>query len=159
MESPSYVRRDKRFRWLGRVSEEELLGLPASGLHRTNGHSRARPAPMPQVTDVTQPTARGRWPGREIVAMVAVGGAVWVVMTVAHGRLPEYEKVGVVPTGSRSDTAFVVPSDRSELRSLPREAPTPPRSDSTTPTAGGGHSHGSRFDDGGSGGSDGSGGS
>lgn len=155
MENPSDVKRDKRFRWVGRVSEEELLGLPAAGLHRRDGHAPARLAPMPTRSEDTQLGPRLRWGSRDVAVVVAVGGAVWLALNVAQSRLPHYEGVDVVPTLSGADTgAFVVPPDRSELASLPRESPTSPKPHSTAGAASnGGHAGGSRSDDGDSGGS------
>ena len=149
MENPSDVRRDKRFRWVGQVSEEELLGLPASGLHRTNGsHAAAsRPAPV-RASEAARPERRGPR-ARDVAAVAVVGGAVWLALHLAEGRLPSYGQNEVVPTASRADAGVVVvDGDRRELASLPRERPEKPTARPTASPAetggktGGGHSKG-----------------
>jgi hypothetical protein len=157
MENPSDVRRDKRFRWVGQVSEEELLGLPASGLHRTNGYY-AVPRPAPARASEATGAERRRGPrARDLAAVVAVGGGVWLAVHLGESRLPSYGQSEVVPTASRADAGVVVvDSDRSELASLPRERPAnSPARPRAGPTEAGGNTDGGRSKGNGSSGSSG----
>jgi hypothetical protein len=136
---------------MGRVSEEELLGLPPSGLHRRRELS-AQPArpPARTVGSVAPTRTRRRLRAKDVLVAVAVVGAVWVAIRGAESRAPGYEPVGVVPTDARADAgAYVVTRDRGELQSLLRERPTtePPAPGKASGSAGtqpsGGRSGGS----------------
>jgi hypothetical protein len=139
----------RRFRWVGRPSEEELLGLPG----HTPRHARVSflPQPAPQLRSLNESTppeetARRLHP-RDVIAIVAVGVAAWFAFDHAGTGLPFRQGSPVGPTKVADIGATQLAFDRRELASLPRQPDNGPGSTSTPrngdPKAGSGSGAGS----------------
>ena len=126
MESPEEVRESKAFRWVGHLSEEELLGGPPAAAARPTAVSfqphavpvnKAVSAPRAPAVDPLTVPPRWRFQRRDLIAITAVAAAVWFALRGADG-LP-FQSTQVVPTNA---TEYVtnVALDRQELKSLPR---------------------------------------
>jgi hypothetical protein len=128
MENPREVHESKAFRWVGHLSEEELLGGPPATVSRARALSfqpQSLPAPTSSRTSPPQPVdplARGpRWrlQGRDLIAVGAVTAAVWFAVQGSEG-LPFRSSEAVVPPNATEFVTTNVALDRQELRSLPR---------------------------------------
>ena len=123
----------RRFRWVGRPSEEELLGLPGY----TPRHARVTflPQPAPQLRPLDESTPRGetarRVHARDVIAIVAVGVAAWFAFDQAGIGFPFRQGSPVGPRKVADIGATQVAFDRGELASLPRQPDSGPESTST----------------------------
>jgi hypothetical protein len=119
-----------RFRWLGKPSEEELLGLPPTRRRQSAQHHGGvsflpRPLPAPEPPTPSAPleasTDRG-FRGREVLTIAAVAAAVWFAVDGAGNGLP-FRGSGVDPAPRASEAVSArIAVDRNELASLPRPA-------------------------------------
>jgi hypothetical protein len=128
MENPREVRESKAFRWVGHLSEEELLGGPPATVSRARALS-FQPQPLP--TPVSAPTspppsddpvatrAHWRFHARDLIAVSAVLGAVWFALQGSEG-LPFHSSEAVEPATATELVTTNTALDRQELRSLPR---------------------------------------
>jgi hypothetical protein len=130
MESPREVHESKAFRWVGHLSEEELLGGPPASVSRPNSASfeprplpvsAAVPMPSPVLADPLTVAPRWRLQARDLIALVAVGAAVWFALRGAEG-LPFRSSEAVAPPSASGLVTMNVALDRQELRSLPHAA-------------------------------------
>jgi hypothetical protein len=130
MESPPQQNDpSKRFRWVGRPSEEELLGLPG----HPSRHARVSflPQPAPQLRPPAESTprvdtARRRLHARDVIAIVAVGVAASFAFDEAGTGLPFRQGSPVAPMKVADIGATQVAFDRGELASLPRQPDNAP---------------------------------
>jgi hypothetical protein len=112
----------KQFRWVGTLSEEELLGVPVIA-RRTAMDATIRPADPPPRRPLDPAPIRGRrLHKRDILSVLAVGAAVWLAVGGAgHGlRFPGSASDAPEAIGSTSSSVVV---DRDPIASLPRLAP------------------------------------
>jgi hypothetical protein len=128
MESPREVHESKSFRWVGHLSEEELLGGPPASLSPARSVSfqpQRLPAParspvsMPQSADPLAVPLRWRFQARDLVALAAVAAAVWLALRGSEG-LPFRSSDPVEPASATEFVTSSIGLDRQELRSLPR---------------------------------------
>jgi hypothetical protein len=128
MENPREVHESKSFRWLGHLSEEELLGGPPATVSRARALSfqpQSLPAPAssrtspPPSADPLPAGPRWRFQGRDLIAVGAVTAAVWFALQGSEG-LPFRSSEGVEPPRATEFVTTNVALDRQELRSLPR---------------------------------------
>src|SRR5919204_6649256 len=91
---------ETRFRWVGRPSEEALLGLSGGHTPRTNGPRAARPPfPSPAAdAAAAAPTKNQRIRARELAAVAAVGVLVWLGVHITGRELPSQEPGPSAPT-------------------------------------------------------------
>jgi hypothetical protein len=117
-------RSSKQLRWLGQLSEEELLGIPVSRQRRTQVAVRA--AQAPPVRDVAIPTSPvRRLQVRDALTVLAVAGLVWLMLGGVGAGSPFGGSAPVAPEAYAFGPGQVA-VDRRELGSLPR--PVPPSS-------------------------------
>ena len=128
MENPREVHESKEFRWVGHLSEEELLGGPPATVSRARALS-FQPQPLP--TPVSAPTSRPpsddpvatrahwRFQARDLIAVGAVLAAVWFALQGGEG-LPFHSSEAVEPATATEVVTTNAALDRQELRSLPR---------------------------------------
>jgi hypothetical protein len=124
MEAPRVNQGSKRFRWVGRPSEEDLLGTPVSG-------SRARMAPMappppraPRMvaaTESLQDSPRWRFQRRDLISVAALAVAAWFALRGSDG-LPFRSSDTLEPARAVDIVGSGVALDRRELGSIPRRA-------------------------------------
>jgi len=128
MESPREVHESKAFRWVGHLSEEELLGGPPASVSRARSVSfqpQSLPAPAsspsspPASVDPLATDPRWRFQARDLIAVGAVAAAVWFAVQGSEG-LPFRSSEAVVPASATEFVTTNVALDRQELRSLPR---------------------------------------
>jgi hypothetical protein len=128
MESSREVHESKSFRWVGHLSEEELLGGPPASLSAARSVSfqpQRLPAParspvsMPQSADPLAVPTRWRFQARDLVALAAVAAAVWFALRGSEG-LPFRSSDPVEPASATESVTASIGLDRQELRSLPR---------------------------------------
>jgi hypothetical protein len=128
MENPREVHESKAFRWLGHLSEEELLGSPPATVSRARALSfqpQSLPAPAssrtsaPPSVDPLAMEPRWRFQARDLIAVGAVAAAVWFALQGSEG-LPFRSSEAVVPASATEFVTTNVALDRQELRSLPR---------------------------------------
>jgi hypothetical protein len=128
MENPREVQESKAFRWLGHLSEEELLGGPPATVSRTRALSfqpQSLPAPAssrtspPRSADPLATGPRWRFQARDLIAVGAVTAAVWFALQGSEG-LPFRSSEAVEPETATEFVTTNVALDRRELRSLPR---------------------------------------
>jgi hypothetical protein len=128
MENPREVHESKAFRWLGHLSEEELLGGPPATMSRARALSfqpQSLPAPAssrtspPPSADPLAAGPRWRFQGRDLIAVGAVTAAVWFAVQGSEG-LPFRSSEAVEPATATEFVTTNVALDRQELRSLPR---------------------------------------
>jgi hypothetical protein len=128
MENPREVHESKAFRWVGHLSEEELLGGPPATVPRTRVLSlQPQPLPTPASSPTSPPpwvdplAKEGRWRfrARDLIAVGAVTAAVWFALQGSEG-LPFRSSEAVVPSSATEFVTTNVAVDRQELRSLPR---------------------------------------
>jgi len=128
MENAREVSESNAFRWLGHLSEEELLGGPPS----TGSPARAlsfQPQPLPApVSSPTSPPPsadppatepRWRFQSRDLIAVGAIMAAVWFALQGPEG-LPFRSSEAVEPATATELVTTNVALDRQELTSLPR---------------------------------------
>jgi hypothetical protein len=114
----------KRFRWVGRPSEEQLLGLSTPTVRHRRVSFLAQPAPeVPAPREPgAQPEAHRRARGRDVVAVLALLAAVGFALHEADGRLP-LRQARPAPIATVADIGSTqVSADRRELASLPRRS-------------------------------------
>jgi hypothetical protein len=128
MESPREVQESKAFRWVGHLSEEELLGGPPASVSRARSVSfQPQQLPAPATSPVSPPHSadplavppRWRFQLRDLIALTAVAAAVWFALRGSDG-LPFRSLEPVVPASGTEFITTNVGLDREELRSLPR---------------------------------------
>jgi hypothetical protein len=128
MENAREVSESKAFRWLGHLSEEELLGGPPASVSPARALSfqpQPLPAPVSSPTSPPQPadppaTEPGwRFQRRDLVAVGAVLAAVWFALQGPEG-LPFRSSEAAEPATATELVTTNVALDRQELRSLPR---------------------------------------
>jgi hypothetical protein len=129
MENPREVHESKEFRWVGHLSEEELLGGPPATVSRARALSfQPQPLPAPASAptsphpsdDPVAPRARWRFQARDLIAVGAVLAAVWFALQGSDG-LPFRSSEAVEPANATElVTTHAAALDRQELRSLPR---------------------------------------
>jgi hypothetical protein len=128
MESAREVSESKEFRWLGHLSEEELLGGPPASVSPARALSfqpQSLPAPVfsptspPPPADPPAMEPRWRVQRRDLVAVGAVMAAVWFALQGPEG-LPFRSSEAAEPATATELVTTNVALDRQELRSLPR---------------------------------------
>jgi hypothetical protein len=128
MENPREVHESKAFRWVGHLSEEELLGGPPATVSRARALSfqpQSLPTPASSRTSPPPPAdplatgPRSRFQGRDLIAVGAVMAAVWFALQGSEG-LPFRSSEAVEPPSATEFVTTNVALDRQELRSLPR---------------------------------------
>jgi len=128
MESPREVLESKAFRWVGHLSEEELLGGPPATVPRARALSfQPQPLPAPASSPSSPPASidplatepRWRFQARDLIAVGAVAATVWFALQGSEG-LPFRSSEAVVPSSATEFVTTNVALDRQELRSLPR---------------------------------------
>jgi hypothetical protein len=128
MENPREVHESKAFRWVGHLSEEELLGGPPATASRARALSfQPQPLPAPASSPISPPPSvdplveepRWRFQARHLIAVGAVTAAVWFALQGSEG-LPFRSSEAVVPPSANEFVTTNVALDRQELRSLPR---------------------------------------
>jgi len=128
MDSLRGVHESKAFRWVGHLSEEELLGGPPATVPRARVLSlQPQPLPAPASSPTSPPPsvdplakeARWRFQARDLIAVGAVTAAVWFALQGSEG-LPFRSSEAVVPPSATGFVTTNVAVDRQELRSLPR---------------------------------------
>jgi len=128
MESPREVLESKAFRWVGHLSEEELLGGPPATVPRARALSfQPQPLPAPASSPSSPPASidplatepRWRFQARDLFAVGAVAATVWFALQGSEG-LPFRSSEAVVPSSATEFVTTNVALDRQELRSLPR---------------------------------------
>lgn len=90
METPRDRHESKRFRWVGRPSEEELLGVPGSTARRTPvspvPRSASAPAPVrAELVDPLEAAPKWRFQARDLIAIAAIAAAVWFAVRGSEG--------------------------------------------------------------------------
>jgi hypothetical protein len=128
MENPREVHESKEFRWVGHLSEEELLGGPPATVSRARALSfQPQPLPAPASAPTSPPPSDGpvatrahwRFQARDLIAVGAVLAAVWFALQGSEG-LPFYSSEAVEPATATELVTTNAALDRQELRSLPR---------------------------------------
>ena len=131
MEDPREVHESRAFRWVGHLSEEELLGSSPA----TVRHARVvslQPQPLPTPSPISPPPSvdplakepRWRFQARDLIAVGVVTAAVWFALQGSEG-LPFRSSEAVVPPSATEFVTTNVALDRQELRSLPRGTNAP----------------------------------
>src|SRR5215204_366695 len=130
----------KQFRWVGTLSEEELLGVPVIA-RRTDSDATIRPAnPPPRPPLDPAPTRARRLHKRDILSVLAVGAAVWLAVGGAGHGLRFSGSASDAPEAVGSTSSGIV-VDRDPIASLPRFAPA---SDREIPPGVGGREQGTK---------------
>ena len=128
MENPREVHESKSFRWVGHLSEEELLGGPPATVSRPRALSfQPQPLPEPASAPTSPPPSddpvatRSHWrfQARDLIAVGAVLAAVWFALQGSEG-LPFHSSEAVEPATATELVTTNAALDRQELRSLPR---------------------------------------
>ncbi len=128
MENPREVHEAKAFRWVGHLSEEELLGGPPATLPRARAlNLQPQPLPAPASAPTSPPPSvdplakesRWRFQTRHLIVVGAVAAAVWFALQGSEG-LPFRSSEAVEPSSATELVTTNVALDRQELRSLPR---------------------------------------
>ena len=128
MESPREAHGSKAFRWVGHLSEEELLGGPPPTVSRARALSfQPQPLPAPASAPTSPPPsddsvatrAHWRFQARDLIAVGAVLAAVWFALQGSEG-LPFHSSEAVEPATATEVVTTNAALDRQELRSLPR---------------------------------------
>jgi hypothetical protein len=128
MENPREVHESKSFRWVGHLSEEELLGGPPATVSRPRALSfqpqplrapASAPASPPSSVDPLVKGSRWRFQARDLIAVGAVAAAVWFALQGSEG-LPFRSSDAVEPSSATELVTTNAALDRQELRSLPR---------------------------------------
>jgi hypothetical protein len=128
MENPREVHESKAFRWVGHLSEEELLGGPPATVSRARALSfQPQPLPAPASAptspapsdDPVATRAHWRFQARDLIAVGAVLAAVWFALQGSEG-LPFHSSEAVEPATATEVVTTNAALDRQELRSLPR---------------------------------------
>jgi hypothetical protein len=128
MDSPRGVHESKAFRWVGHLSEEELLGGPPATISRPRALSfQPQPLPAPASAPTSPPPSddpvatRSHWrfQARDLIAVGAVVAAVWFALQGSEG-LPFHSSEAVEPATATELVTTNAALDRQELRSLPR---------------------------------------
>jgi hypothetical protein len=113
----------KQFRWVGTLSEEELLGIPASFRHAEVDAIPIQNAQPPPRRPLHPAPGRARRPHRrDVVAVLAVGAAVWLAIGGVGSGLRSSGATPYAPKSVGSTTSSVV-AERDEIASLPRFFP------------------------------------
>jgi hypothetical protein len=113
----------KRFRWVERPSEEELLGLSSPRLRhqRVSFLPQAAPEVPARPEPQSPPDPHRPVRVRDVVTVFAVLTAAWVALHQAQGRLP-LRQAHPAPTTTVAEVGSTqVSFDRRELASLPRQ--------------------------------------
>jgi hypothetical protein len=128
MDSLRGVHESKAFRWVGHLSEEELLGGPPATASRARALSfQPQPLPAPAPSPISPPPSvdplaeerHWRFQARDLIAVGAATAAVWFALQGSEG-LPFHSSEAVVPPSATEFVTTNVALDRQELRSLPR---------------------------------------
>jgi hypothetical protein len=128
MENPREVHESKAFRWVGHLSEEELLGGPPATVSRARALTfQPQPLPTPVSAPSSPPPsddpvatrAHWRFQARDLIAVGAVFAAVWFALQGSEG-LPFHSSEAVEPATATELVTTNTALDRQELRSLPR---------------------------------------
>jgi hypothetical protein len=128
MDSPRGVHESKAFRWVGHLSEEELLGGPPATVSRARAPSfQPQPLPAPASAPTSPPPSddpvatrpHWRFQARDLIAVGAVLAAVWFALQGSEG-LPFRSSDAVEPSSATELVTTNVALDRQELMSLPR---------------------------------------
>jgi hypothetical protein len=128
MDSPREAHESKAFRWVGHLSEEELLGGPPATVSRARALSfQPQPLPAPASAPTSPPPsddpvatrAHWRFQARDLIAVGAVLAAVWFALQGSEG-LPFHSSEAVEPATATELVTTNAALDRQELRSLPR---------------------------------------
>jgi hypothetical protein len=126
MESPRDIQGSRRFRWVGRPSEEELLGPLLSGPRPAIMSVQPPPRAAPAAQGTGDPfvaAPRWRFQGRDLLALVGVAAAIWFAIRGAEG-LPFHQSGSLAPAEAADQIAARITLDRQQLRSIPRTAAT-----------------------------------
>ena len=119
---------ESRFRWVGRPSEEELLGLRAIGRRRASGFPPASPRPAPRPsTAVSEEVPRDAIRARSLVGVAVVAAAIGLAFGVAQRGLGSESPGPDAPTTAAAVVADSIALDRGQLTSIARERPTTAR--------------------------------
>jgi hypothetical protein len=127
MDSLRGVHESKAFRWVGHLSEEELLGGPPATVSRARARALSfepqplpsSPLPPPPSIDPLAEERGWRFQARDLIAVGAVAAAVWFALQGSEG-LPFRSSEAVVPSSATEFVTTNVALDRRELGSLPR---------------------------------------
>jgi hypothetical protein len=128
MENAREVHESKAFRWVGHLSEEELLGGPPATVSRARALSfQPQPLPAPASAPTSPPPSddpvatKAHWhfQARDLIAVGAVLAAVWFALQGSEG-LPFHSSEAVEPATATELVTTNAALDRQELRSLPR---------------------------------------
>jgi hypothetical protein len=120
MESPREVHESKAFRWVGHLSEEELLGGPPATVPRARALSfQPQPLPAPASSPISPPASidplatepRWRFQARDLIAVGAVAATVWFALQGSEG-LPFHSSEAVVPSSATEFVTTNVALDR-----------------------------------------------
>jgi hypothetical protein len=128
MANPREAHESKAFRWVGHLSEEELLRGPPPTVSRARALSfQPQPLPAPASAPTSPPPsddpvatrAHWRFQARDLIAVGAVLAAVWFALQGSEG-LPFHSSEAVEPATATELVTTNAALDRQELRSLPR---------------------------------------
>jgi hypothetical protein len=145
MEAPRDIQESKRFRWVGRPSEEELLGMHTAAPTRTAASASPRPLRAPRLVttaDAFHDPPRGRFQRRDLALLAAVACAIWFAVRGTEG-LPFHALPVLEPAEASDVVGAGVALDRQELASLPRRSAAAATAPGTSPTSSEGRSQGS----------------
>jgi hypothetical protein len=140
MESPRPTQDSKQVRWMGRPSEEQLLGPLHRPLREVNVSFEPPPPPewrlneTPAAAGTATPTRRWRIGPRDLVALVAVVAVVWLAVQSGDG-LPFRSTEPAAPAAVGKVVSMQLAPDRADWTQLS------PQSDAKAPASGksGGH--------------------
>src|ERR671936_719222 len=148
METPRDIQDSKRLRWVGRPSEEDLLGTRAARPRSIRGSASPPPIRAPillPAANAFDEAPHWRFQRGDLIALTAVACAIWFAVRGTE-RLPFHSSPALEPTQASGVVDTGVAVDRRELASIPRRAAaaaaaTAPRT--STASAKGGRSGGS----------------
>jgi hypothetical protein len=124
MEARRGTQESKRFRWVGRPSEEELLGTPVSGSRARVASMSPPPPRAPRavaVSESLQESPRWRFQRRDLISVAAIAVAVWFAVQ-GKDALPFRSSDALEPAQAVDLVGSSVALDRRELGSTPRLA-------------------------------------
>ena len=126
----------KQFRWVGTLSEEELLGIPTFVRHpEVDAIPTRNGQPPPRRSLHPTPPRAKHAHRRDVVALLTVGAAVWLAVGGIGDGLRSRAPAPDAPESVGSAASSMV-AERDEIASLPRFFPAKERE---TSTGGAGH--------------------